>query len=53
VIDFVTRPAITPLLAAAAVAGCRSAGGQAVVEGQATAVLDFFRILPAGQPPGT
>ena len=52
VIDFVTKPAITPLLAAAAAAGCRHAGGQAVVAGQAAAVLDFFRVLPAEPPAG-
>ena len=52
VIDIVPKPAITPLMAAAAAAGCRVAGGQAMIEGQAEAVLGFFGILPAGQAPG-
>lgn len=47
VIDIVPRPPVTPLLAAAAEAGCRAAGGQAMIDGQAEAVLKFFRVLPA------
>ena len=47
VIDIVPKPPMTPLLAAAAEAGCRIAGGQVMIEGQAEAVLEFF-----GLPPG-
>ena len=51
VIDIVPKPAVTPLLAAAAAAGCRAAGGQAMIEGQAEAVLGFFGILPMEPSP--
>lgn len=44
VIDIVTDPPITTLLAAARQAGCRAAGGKAMIAGQARALLDFFRI---------
>ncbi|WP_298110858.1 hypothetical protein [Bradyrhizobium sp.] len=44
VIDIVTDPEVTPLLAAARQAGCRAAGGKAMIEGQARALLEFFRI---------
>ena len=41
VIDIVTRPA-TPLLVAAAKAGCRHAGGAVMVAAQTTAILAFL-----------
>jgi shikimate dehydrogenase len=52
VIDIVPKAAVTPLLAAAAAAGCRVAGGQAMIEGQAEEVLAFFGILPPATPRG-
>ena len=47
VIDIVPYPPITPLLTAAAQAGCRTSGGLAMIEGQADAVLEFFGINTA------
>lgn len=43
VIDMVTEPAVTPLLAMAARVGCARAGGIEVVKGQAEAAIAFFR----------
>ncbi len=45
VIDIVTDPPVTTLLEAARAAGCRTAGGRAMVEGQARALLEFFHIM--------
>ncbi|MDE2006903.1 MAG: shikimate dehydrogenase, partial [Rhodospirillales bacterium] len=42
VVDIVPRPPVTKLLSAAAAAGCRTSGGQAMIDGQADAVLAFF-----------
>jgi shikimate dehydrogenase len=47
VIDIVPYPPKTPLLAAAAEAGCRTEGGQAMIAGQAHTLLEFFGIRPA------
>ena len=54
VVDIVTRPT-TPLLAAAARAGCRHTGGAAMVAAQAAAILAFIglgddRPRPAASP---
>ncbi len=47
VIDIVPTPARTQLLAQAQAAGCPIANGQAMISGQADAVLSFFGIVPA------
>lgn len=44
VADIVPKPDITPLLARARESGCRTMGGQAMVAGQADAILRFFGI---------
>lgn len=44
VIDIVTRPEGTALLAAARAAGCRHADGSAMVAAQTAAMLAFFRL---------
>jgi shikimate dehydrogenase len=44
VADIVPKPDITPLLAKAKQSGCRTMGGQAMVAGQADAILRFFGI---------
>ena len=47
IVDIVTRPEGTLLLAAAARAGCRHAGGAAMVAAQAAAIIAFFGLAPA------
>jgi shikimate dehydrogenase len=47
IVDIVTRPEGTPLLAAAARAGCRHAGGAAMVAAQTAAIIEFFGLAPA------
>jgi len=42
VVDIVTRPEGTALLSAAARAGCRHAGGAAMIAAQGAAMLEFF-----------
>src|SRR5262249_19966989 len=42
VADIVPYPEVTPLLALAKESGCRTMGGQAMVAGQADAILRFF-----------
>jgi shikimate dehydrogenase len=44
VIDIVPKPARTALLARAQAAGCPFADGQAMIDGQADAILSFFGI---------
>lgn len=51
VIDIVPRAGGTPLLALARERGCPNAGGAAMVEGQATVLIDFFG-LAAGDRDG-
>ena len=46
VIDIVPKPATTPLLAEAQARGCPTANAQAMISGQADAVLAFFGIAP-------
>lgn len=46
VIDIVPKPAETALLGAARAAGCAFTNGQAMIGGQADAVLSFFGISP-------
>ena len=48
IVDIVTRPT-TPLLAAAERAGCRHAGGAAMVAAQTAAILSFLG-LEDGRP---
>jgi shikimate dehydrogenase len=45
VADIIPYPDITPLLARAKQSGCRTMGGQAMVAGQADAILRFFGLL--------
>jgi len=45
VADIVPRPEITPLIALAKRSGCRTMGGEAMVAGQADAILRFFGML--------
>jgi shikimate dehydrogenase len=42
VVDIIGTPAVTPLLAAAQAAGCRTMGGRTMVESQADAIFSFF-----------
>ena len=44
VFDVVTKPELTPLLRHARACGCRAIGGQAMVDGQADAVMRFFGV---------
>jgi shikimate dehydrogenase len=53
VIDIVPQPAQTMLLERAQAAGCRHANGQAMIAGQADAVLGFFDLGPIGHDPAT
>lgn len=50
VIDIVPKPATTTLLAQAQALGCPTANGQAMISGQADAVLAFFGITPPVAP---
>lgn len=52
VVDIVPYPPATPLLAAARQAGCLAVGGQAMIAGQAEAVLGFFGMPVAPQDSG-
>jgi len=45
VADIIPRPDITPLIAFARSCGCKTMGGQAMVAGQADAILQFFGLL--------
>ncbi|MDE2516546.1 MAG: shikimate dehydrogenase [Rhodospirillales bacterium] len=51
VVDIVPYPPITRLMEEAGAAGCRVAGGQAMIAGQADAVLRFFG-MPIGPADG-
>jgi shikimate 5-dehydrogenase len=42
VIDVVTKPEVTPLLAHARAKGCRTMGGRMMMEGQAELIAGFF-----------
>jgi len=44
VIDVIAAPEVTPLLAKARAAGCRTVGGKAMLTGQAAELEKFFRI---------
>jgi shikimate dehydrogenase len=46
VFDIVQKPDVTPLMAYAVRAGCRTGGGRLMVDGQADAVLDFLGFRP-------
>lgn len=46
VVDIVMKPETTKLMAAAAERGCRVVGGRAMLEGQVSELLDFFRVSP-------
>jgi len=45
VADIVPRPEITPLIELAKRSGCKTMDGQAMVTGQADAILRFFGLL--------
>ncbi len=42
VFDIVPKPAITPLMAQAEAAGCKTGGGQMMIDAQADAILEFL-----------
>lgn len=44
VIDIITKPEVTPLLAAARAAGCQTLGGLAMLAAQADTFLEFFGV---------
>jgi shikimate dehydrogenase len=43
VMDVITQPEITPLLALARSAGCQAFGGRVMLEGQADEIMSYFR----------
>ena len=44
VVDIIPKPEITPLVAAARLAGCQTVGGLAMIDAQADRILEFFRV---------
>jgi shikimate dehydrogenase len=44
VMDVVTKPEVTPLLAHARAKGCRTMGGRMMMEGQAELIVGFFGV---------
>ncbi|MCF3935216.1 shikimate dehydrogenase [Acuticoccus sp. M5D2P5] len=48
VVDVITKPAMSPLLTAAAAKGCTTQQGPAMLIGQVEAFIDFFLGKPAG-----